>query len=716
MPFKINADSERNLNCAPENPTEEVKQEITSRTIPSLEPIDKCDQFDFKAFRAMLEQKSNKAAEKVVVNLDDHYRQQRKKKRQDLEKKSEAQSMMHSYHSRSSRSRGGNSYFDLKSEDSDRAGIDFFHQKQQFDTTPITKKKLNASVADVSSMEKHTRQPYNVDTNEGGDSTGVIVDAYENISSKALSNYTNPKNQISEFNHVGAQTLGVDGGFLPVVSSEEEARQIDESKLKANEEPKVDLGIPISTDQDLPDDQQPSIPSNIEHENITRDEGSLVMEVDGSLLTVVSSHEVESEEIDDGKPNFFDEPAVDNDIYSDGDLPDDQQQSILPSNTEHENITQDEGSLVLQEDGLETDDVLLTVVSSHEVESDEIDDGPSEAKGPSVDHDMPIPADGDLPDDKESPCLPHVNREETTQQGEGSAVLKEDGLEIDEDLQLLVSTDEAISHLYNDGQSMTKQPSVYVDLPDDGDLPDDQQSSKLSHVDHEITGRSPPLQEVGLEMDKRFQVQMPLEAPESKENNEIKSFTEDGAADHGMNIHVEVEESVADAVRRSPAKDVDCPINSHNTQSTEYSDEVNDLIINSDRSNEDIGFEITRGETYTTIIVSDDEESIEVKDSFVANTVENGPNDNILSGTVDGFDEAAPKIDTLVEGSDFLEDTLSTPEAHLQNNSLFDLSIKNRSSEEVDISKIPKWKHLGVPPQREYLKIFSCCGYPYHES
>ena len=209
---------------------------------------------------------------------------------------------------------------------------------------------------------------------------------------------------------------------------------------------------------------------------------------------------------------------------------------------------------------------------------------------------------------------------------------------------------------------------------------------------------------------------MPLEAPESKENNEIKSFTEDGAADHGMNIHVEVEESVADAVRRSPAKDVDCPINSHNTQSTEYSDEVNDLIINSDRSNEDIGFEITRGETYTTIIVSDDEESIEVKDSFVANTVENGPNDNILSGTVDGFDEAAPKIDTLVEGSDFLEDTLSTPEAHLQNNSLFDLSIKNRSSEEVDISKIPKWKHLGVPPQREYLKIFSCCGYPYHES
>ena len=59
--------------------------------------IDQCEQFNFRAFRAKLEQKSGRAPGKVVVNLDDHYKKQRDKKRHDLEKKRETQIYMNLY-------------------------------------------------------------------------------------------------------------------------------------------------------------------------------------------------------------------------------------------------------------------------------------------------------------------------------------------------------------------------------------------------------------------------------------------------------------------------------------------------------------------------------------------------------------------------------------------------------------------------------------------
>jgi hypothetical protein len=36
-------------------------------------------------------------------------------------------------------------------------------------------------------------------------------------------------------------------------------------------------------------------------------------------------------------------------------------------------------------------------------------------------------------------------------------------------------------------------------------------------------------------------------------------------------------------------------------------------------------------------------------------------------------------------------------------------SVITYVSEEVDITKIPKWKHVLVPPEREYMKVFSSC-------
>ena len=71
--------------------------------LPDLQNESKSDQttadevFSFSSFRAKLEQKSA-SSKLVVVNLDEHNKQQRDKKRQDLKKKSEASTFLHSYH------------------------------------------------------------------------------------------------------------------------------------------------------------------------------------------------------------------------------------------------------------------------------------------------------------------------------------------------------------------------------------------------------------------------------------------------------------------------------------------------------------------------------------------------------------------------------------------------------------------------------------------
>ena len=84
--------------CATDGPT--AASNFDPGTEMNSDPGNQSEQFDVSAFRAMLEQKSEKTSEKVVVNLDDYYRQQRDKKRQDLKKKSEAATYMRSYHAR----------------------------------------------------------------------------------------------------------------------------------------------------------------------------------------------------------------------------------------------------------------------------------------------------------------------------------------------------------------------------------------------------------------------------------------------------------------------------------------------------------------------------------------------------------------------------------------------------------------------------------------
>ena len=84
--------------CATDGPT--AASNFDPGTEMISDPGNQSEQFDVSAFRAMLEQKSEKTSEKVVVNLDDYYRQQRDKKRQDLKKKSEAATYMRSYHAR----------------------------------------------------------------------------------------------------------------------------------------------------------------------------------------------------------------------------------------------------------------------------------------------------------------------------------------------------------------------------------------------------------------------------------------------------------------------------------------------------------------------------------------------------------------------------------------------------------------------------------------
>ena len=84
--------------CATDGPT--AASNFDPGTEMISDPGNQSEQFDVSAFRAMLEQKSEKTSEKVVVNLDDHYRQQRDKKRQDLKNKSEAETYRRSYHAR----------------------------------------------------------------------------------------------------------------------------------------------------------------------------------------------------------------------------------------------------------------------------------------------------------------------------------------------------------------------------------------------------------------------------------------------------------------------------------------------------------------------------------------------------------------------------------------------------------------------------------------
>jgi hypothetical protein len=84
--------------CATDGPT--AASNFDPGTEMNSDPGNQSEQFDVSAFCAMLEQKSEKTSEKVVVNLDDYYRQQRDKKRQDLKKKSEAATYMRSYHAR----------------------------------------------------------------------------------------------------------------------------------------------------------------------------------------------------------------------------------------------------------------------------------------------------------------------------------------------------------------------------------------------------------------------------------------------------------------------------------------------------------------------------------------------------------------------------------------------------------------------------------------